>query len=471
MSTPPVVADNTRVAPPRAATTVSLRSEMPASAKELFDWHERPGALDRLIPEWMPARVTDHTGGIRDGARVTLAVPLGPLKLRWEVEHTGYRAGREFRDVQREGPFDTWEHVHRVEPLTAATSALEDSISYRLPLPPLGTLLAGAFTRERLARMLRWRHALTRADLARHGRFAARGVRKIAITGATGFLGGALVPFLRGGGHDVCVVGRGPKSDVRWDPSRKAIDEDSLMGVDAVIHLAGENVAQRWTPESRKEILESRVQGTRLIAEACAAMEPQPEVLVCASAVGFYGGRGDEWLDETSAAGDDFLADVVRRWEAAAEPARRAGIRVVHLRMGVVINPGGGALAKMLWPFQAGVGGKLGSGKQWMSWVSREDVVGAMHFALQSPQVRGPINLVAPEPVTNATFASTLGRVLQRPALAPVPAFVLRTMFGEMAQGTILASQRVRSGALAGAGFEFLHPTLSSALRFELGRL
>lgn len=471
MNTPPVVADNTRVAPPRADTTVALRSEMPVSAQILFDWHERPGALDRLIPEWMPARVTDHTGGIRDGARVTLSVPLGPLKLRWEVEHTGYRAGREFRDVQREGPFDAWEHVHRMEPLTDSTSVLEDSITYRLPRPPLGTLMAGAFTRERLARLLRWRHALTRADLERHGRFATRGPRRIAITGATGFLGGALVPFLRGGGHDVCVVGRGPRSDVRWDPSRRAIDEDSLKGVDAVIHLAGANVAQRWTPEGRNEILASRVLGTRLIAETCADLETRPEVLVCMSAIGFYGDRGDEWLDETSAAGGDFLADVVRQSEAAAEPALKAGIRVVFLRTGVVLNPGGGALGKMLLPFQSGVGGKLGSGRQWMSWVSREDVIGAVHFAVQSRSLRGPVNLVAPEPVTNATFASSLGRVLRRPAFAPVPAFVLRSLFGEMAQGTILASQRVRSRALEAAGFEFLHPTLSSALRFELGRL
>lgn len=307
-----------------------------------------------------------------------------------------------------------------------------------------------------------------RAD-ARHARFASRGARRVAVTGGTGFLGGALVRFLRAGGHEVRTVGRGPSSDIRWDPSRGAIDAKTLEGCDAIFHLAGANVAQRWTPASRREIRASRVDGTRLIAETCAAMERPPEVLVCASAVGYYGSRGDEWLDESSAPGDDFLAGVVRDWEAAAGPARAAGLRVVHLRTGLVLHPAGGALKKMLLPFQLGVGGRLGSGRQWMSWISREDTIGAMHHAMQSHAVRGPVNLVAPEPVTNATFTSTLARVLRRPAVMPVPAFALRALYGEMASGTILASQRVRAHALATSGFEFLHQSLSSALRHGLG--
>jgi len=458
--------------PPSARVTeVVFRSSMPASAEEVFAWHERPGALERLIPAWMPVEVVSSQGHIRDGARVTLKVPVGPLDVRWEIEHVGYRTGREFRDVQRSGPFAQWEHVHRMEPAGPGTSMLEDRISYRLPLPPFGPALGGAFARARIERLLRWRHAITRADLERHAAFAARGPHRIAVTGASGFVGHALVPFLRGGGHDVRTVGRGPSSDIRWDPERLAIDEESLEGVDAVIHLAGAPIATRWTSESKRAILESRVKGTRLIAEVCAAMDPRPDVLVCASAVGYYGDRGDELLDERSAPGDDFLADVVRAWEEAAAPARDAGIRVVHLRFGVVLNPGGGALGKMIKPFLAGFGGRLGSGRQWMSWISREDLIGAIHFALQSPQVHGALNATAPEPVTNATFASTLGRILHRPAIAPVPAFVLRAVYPEMAEATILAGQRVRQGALADAGFPFLHPTLASALRLELGLL
>ncbi len=454
-----------------ASTTITLRSEMPVPAHELFAWHERLGAPERLLPAWTGARVLDHTGGIRDGARVTLSVPVGPARVRWELEHTGYREGEEFRDVQRDGPFRSWEHVHRVEPVDGTRSMLEDTITYRLPAPPLGEILGSAFARDRVERLLRWRHALTRADLARHARFASRGARRLAITGATGMIGRALAPFLRGGGHDVRTVGRGPASDVRWDPARRALDEESLRGCDAIIHLAGETIGARWTPERREAIVRSRVDGTRLLAEACAAMDQRPEVLICASAMGYYGDRGDEWLDESSPRGDDFLADVVDRWEKAAAPARDAGVRVVHLRLGLVLSPAGGALGRMLPAFRAGVGGRLGSGRQWVSWVSREDVVGAMHFAMHATGLEGAAIVAAPEPVTNATFASTLGRVLHRPSLAPVPAIALRAVFGEMASATLLASQRMRGAALERAGFTYLHPSLSSALRFELGLL
>jgi len=257
---------------------------------------------------------------------------------------------------------------------------------------------------------------------------------------------------------------------VRWDPARGMLDAAGLEGVDTVVHLAGENVGRRWTAARRREIVESRVRGTRLLAESCARLTTKPEVLVSASAIGIYGVRGDEWLEESSATGDDFLAEVGRAWEDATAPARDAGIRVVHLRIGIVLNPAGGALAKMLLPFQLGVGGRLGSGRQWMSWISREDLVGAIHHALQTPSLQGPVNAVAPAPVTNAEFTRTLARVLRRPALAPVPAVALRALFGEMAQGTVLASQRVRPTVLEASGFRFAHPTLAQALRFELGR-
>lgn len=455
----------------RGETVVSLRTLMPVSAEALFAWHERPGAFERLTPGFMPARVIARSGGIRDGATVTLAVPVGPAHTTWHLEHTGHVAGREFRDVQRSGPFASWEHVHRMEPQPDGTSVLDDTIRYRLPLPPFGALVADAFTREKLERLLRWRHAVTLLDLERHAAFASRGARRVAITGASGFLGGALKPFLMTGGHTVRSIGRGPGNDARWDPAAGTLDANALDGVDAVFHLAGSSVAERWTAKTKREILESRVQGTRLIAEACARAKVKPEVLICASGVGIYGSRGDEKLDESSSLGDDFLGEVGKQWEAAAAPARDAGIRVVHMRTGVVLNPAGGALAKMLTPMMFGAGGRLGSGRQWMSWISREDWVGAMHYALQSPAVSGAVNLVAPEPVTNATFTEALGRIVHRPTLAAVPAFALRALFGEMADGTVLASQRAFPAALERSGFRFAHPTLAQALRFELGLL
>ena len=450
-------------------TVVQLRSEMPVSAEALFAWHERPGAFERLTPGFMPARVLARHGGITDGSRVTLGIPVGPVTTTWEMEHVGYVAGREFRDVQRAGPFAHWEHVHRMEPLTATTSVLDDHITYALPLPPFGDLVAGWFTRERLTRLLQWRHALTRLDLERHARFADRPRQRIAVTGASGFLGTALCAFLTTGGHTVLRIGRGRENDVSWDPARGTLDAAALEGVDAVIHLAGASVAERWTAAQRRAIRESRVQSTQLLARAIAGLAKKPAVFLSGSAIGIYGSRGDALLDESSGLGDDFLADVGREWEAATRAAEDAGVRVVHLRTGIVLNPSGGALAKMVTPFQAGVGGTLGDGKQWMSWISREDWIGAAYHALFTESLRGAVNLVGPEPVTGATFAATLARVLGRPHLVPVPAFALKALFGAMAEGTILASQRVLPKALEGSGFEFAHPSLASALRFELG--
>lgn len=292
----------------------------------------------------------------------------------------------------------------------------------------------------------------------------------IAVTGASGFVGRALVPALRRSGHTVRTVGRGSSSDVRWDPRAGALRAADLDGVDAVVHLAGASVSERWTPEHKREILESRVKGTSLIATTIAAMPRKPRVLVSASAIGIYGSRGDEWLLEDSTTGSDFLAEVGRAWESNADAARDAGIRVVHPRIGIVLSPAGGALAKMLPAFRLGAGGPMGSGRQWMSWIALDDLIGAMQFALTAEALAGPVNAVAPSPVTNAAFGTALGAALHRPAIVPVPAFALRLMFGEMAEATVLASQRVRETKLTGAGYTFRYPELDGALRHLLPR-
>lgn len=288
---------------------------------------------------------------------------------------------------------------------------------------------------------------------------------RIGVTGASGFLGQRLVPALRAAGHDVVRIGRGTEADIRWDPSANLLDAAGCAGIDAFVHLAGANVGERWTPTQRRAIRDSRVHGTALIARTAAALTPRPRVLVCASAVGIYGNAGDAVLDESSPPGSDFLADVGREWEAAADPARQAGVRTVHMRFGVVLSRRGGALARMLPVFLMGGGGRLASGRQWMSWISMEDVVGAVRFALERESLVGAVNAVAPSPVTNAEFTETLARVVHRPALFPVPAFALNLMFGEMAQGTLLASQRVIPRQLLAAGYAFRHATLEPALR------
>jgi len=249
---------------------------------------------------------------------------------------------------------------------------------------------------------------------------------------------------------------------------RGVLPPSALDGVDAIVHLAGEPIAKRWTAERKRAIRESRVRGTELLARMIASLDRKPRVLVSGSAIGVYGDRGDELLDESSATGDGFLANVVSEWERAAAPASEAGVRVVLLRTGLVLSRQGGVLEKLLLSFKLGLGGPMGSGRQWMSWIALDDQLRAIEYALASPALSGPVNLVSPNPVTNAEFAATLGLVLARPALIPVPAVALELLFGEMARETILAGQRVLPRALVTAGFEFAHPTLEQALRFEL---
>lgn len=296
---------------------------------------------------------------------------------------------------------------------------------------------------------------------------------KVLITGASGLVGSALVPLLTAGGHTVARLVRSqPRpgaAEIQWDPEVGIRETASLDGVDAIVHLSGENIAGgRWTAERKAKIRDSRVKGTRTLCEALARLAHPPKVLVSASAIGFYGDRGDEILREESAPGAGFLAEVCRAWEEATAPAAQKGIRVVLLRIGVVLSPAGGALAKMLFPFKLGVGGIIGSGQQYMSWIGLDDTVGAIHHALAQGTVQGPVNAVAPYPVTNREFTKALGRVLGRPTLFPLPAFAARLVFGEMADALLLASTRVEPARLVAAHYAFRHPNLEGALRHLL---
>jgi uncharacterized protein (TIGR01777 family) len=292
---------------------------------------------------------------------------------------------------------------------------------------------------------------------------------RIAITGGSGLIGTALTTALEDAGHDVLHVVRhaptGP-AELHWDIDAGTIDADALQGVESIVHLAGENIGQRWSDDVRRRVLDSRVDGTRLIAETAAGLNGSP-VLVCASATGFYGDRGDEIVDEDSVPGTGFLADVVEAWEAAAEPARAAGLRTVHLRQGIVLSKDGGALARMLLPFRLGTGGRVGSGRQWWSWVSLEDAVAAYLFALEQP-LAGPVNVVAPGAVTNREFVKALGRALHRPAIFPLPATAVKAAFGQMGEEMLLAGQRVAPTRLESAGFAFGQPDIESGLASAL---
>ncbi len=453
----------------------TYRRELPDHPPEaVFRWHERPGALERLTPPWGDVRVVHREGGIRDGGEVELEIGFGPTHFRWRLRHFDYEAGRRFRDEQISGPLKHWRHTHRFLPREGGGTVLEDELEIEAPLGFAGAAIAPAMVERELDRLFSFRYRRLELDLERHA--ADRGPPlRVAITGSSGLVGRNLRHFLTTGGHEVVRLVRrreavGPHA-IHWDPATGAIDAAGLEGVDAVVHLAGAPVAPgRWTDARKRSILESRVRGTELLARTLAGLGSRaPRVLVTASGVHFYGDRGGEILREDAGAGRGFMADVTKAWELAARPAEQAGIRVVRLRTGMVLSPAGGALGEMLLPFKLGAGGRLGSGRQYMSWIDLDDHVAVILHALRDEGLRGPVNAVAPHPVTNATFTSALGRVLGRPTIIPVPALAVRAAFGEMGEELLLQGQRVLPAKLAERGFRFAFESVEESLRFQLG--
>jgi uncharacterized protein (TIGR01777 family) len=297
-------------------------------------------------------------------------------------------------------------------------------------------------------------------------------ISRILVSGVSGPIGAALLPSLTTRGYEVTRLVRGAATgddQISWNPA-KPIAPNMVSGFDAVIHLAGESIVGRWTKTKKIKIRGSRVAGTTTLAEALAAAQDKPQVFVCSSAIGYYGDRGNEVLNEESKPGIGFLPDVCREWEAATQAAAHAGIRTVQMRTGVVLSPKGGALGKMLTPFKMGVGGKIGNGRQWMSWIDVQDIVGAIHHILKSDLLQGPVNMVAPKPVTNAEFAKTLGSVLSRPAILPMPAFAVKLVFGEMGETVLLGSQRVEPTQLVMSGYPFRFTNLRASLENNLRR-
>lgn len=447
------------------------RSSIPAPAAQVFAFHERPGAFERLTPPYEKVEVVRREGSIRNGDRTVLRMKVGPLSQRWVAEHKGYEPGRQFVDVQVKGPFAAWEHTHRVEPAEGGGSTMIDEVAYALPLGALGRVFGGRLVERRLQRMFRYRHEVLAHDARLHALAGERRL-KVAISGASGLIGTSLRALLETGGHEVLpIVRRAPRDgEIGWSPRDGEIDRAALSGVDAVIHLAGESIAQRWTEAAKARIRGSRVEGTALLAEAIASLDAPPKTFVSMSAVGFYGDTGPLPVDEDAPAGDGFLAEVCRAWEEASWRARDVGVRVVNPRMGVVLSPAGGALAKMKTPFSLGLGGPVGDGAQPMAWVSIDDAIGALYYALLDDALEGPVNVVAPTPVDNETFTNTLGGVLRRPTAFSIPAAAVKLALGEMGEATLLGGQRALPTRLEAAGYPFAHRHLEPALRHVLGK-
>ena len=450
-------------------------STMPVPARELADWHFRSGAIDRLIPPWECVEILERPGAMADGAVARFRMRKFGVGIEWVARHHDVQPGRSFSDTQVRGPFASWVHRHSFLPEGDAASMLEDRVEYRLPGGALGAALGGGKVAGDLERMFAWRHARTRHDLHHHAPFLGERLR-VAVSGTNGLVGGSLVPFLTTGGHDVRRIVRGTpdpaRGDVAWDPRAGTFDARALEGLDAVVHLAGAGIADgRWTEARKREIVDSRVGPTAALARTLAGLRQKPRVLVCASAIGWYGDRpGPAAVDESSPRGDGFLPETCEAWERATDVARDAGIRVVNLRIGIVLSARGGALAKLLPPFRGGLGGAVGSGEQGMSWIDLDDLLGALRLVL-STGVQGPVNAVAPEPCSNRAFGQALGRAICRPAVAPLPAAAVRAMFGEMGERLLLEGAFVRPARLAELGFRWTLPDLEHAFRFETGRM
>jgi len=456
--------------------TFERSTVLPHSLERVFAWHETAAAFERFLPPSPPMELLERTGTIRDGDRATFRVGVGPLGFRGTVEYEGYRPLQEFGNRHVGGPHRSLRHRHLFRPTGEASCELTERIHCEPRLIP--ATLGRAWRRRTMERTLEFHLERVRRDLDRHAAGPAEPLR-VLVTGASGLIGSALTAFLESGGHEVVrLVRRPPASERRspasgremaWDPVAGQIEAGALEGSDAVIHLAGENIgAGRWTAARRRRIRSSRVGSTELLCGALAGLERPPAVLVSASAVGYYGDV-DGTVDESGPAGDGFLAEVTDAWEQAAEPARAAGIRVAHARLGPVLSPKAGMLKRLLPVFRAGAGGVVGSGRQPISWIGLDDAIGVLYFLMCSDRAQGAFNVVAPRPATNREFTQALASVLRRPAFAPVPAPAIRALFGEMGDQLILKGQSVVPARLAELGFRWLEPTLEGALRWELG--
>lgn len=451
-------------------TKFHWQSEFPVTPGQLFSWHERPGAFERLSPPWQSVASIEAEGGIRDGGRRTLRLAVAGLPVTWKLEHRDYEYGRNFSDVQVSGPFRSWRHDHRFSPgRTEDTSVLEDCIHYEAPGCFAGRVIGEPLISLQLDRLFRFRHRQTLLDVTRPWFGDASG-RKIAVTGATGAIGSGLCSLLETLGCEVVRLNRLKGDPLCWSPASGAFPFDHLEGLDAFIHLAGAPIARRWTATVKREVRNSRIDGTRFVVESLGRLKSPPATFVCSSAIGYYGTAAVDPVTEDGPGGDGFLADVCREWETAAAAASKWAERTVVVRTGVVIDPAAGALAKLLTPFRLGLGGAVGGGAQVMSWIGRDDLLDIYVVAVIDKQLRGVVNGVAPAAVSNADFSSTLARVLGRPAIIPAPAAGLRLAFGEMADETVLASQNVVPERLMDHGFRFRHPELEDCLRFYLGR-
>lgn len=450
-----------------------------APVEDVWAWYDSPGAFRRIMPEWEGIRPLE-AGRLVDNATTRFRVSLGPLRPMWVARHYGVVPGEVFNDVMEKGPFGKWDHEHRFVSTGATSSEIHDTIQWKLPLHPLTFWTAPFTVKGRMDQMFAYRTVRVQEDLKRIAMYADRPKHRVLVSGSTGLIGMQLCAFLQAAGHEVVRLVRpsttlppdaSDQPRVLWNDQTGEVLEGSMEGFDTVIHLAGAGIGdKRWSAKRKALIETSRTVATEQLVRLFTSLANPPKTFLCSSAIGFYGNRGDEVLDETSTAGDNFLAKTCIAWEAAGAAASEAGIRTVWMRTGIVTTPMGGALQKLLLPTLVGAGGPAGGGRQYYSWISMDDQIYATYHLMMTPDCEGVYNLTAPEPVTQKQYAKVLGSVLRRPAFAPAPGFVLKLMFGELAQALVLDGQRVLPKRLQESGYVFRHERLEPCLRQCLGK-
>ncbi len=456
---------------------------MPSARQDLFQYHSHSGALNRLIPPWEKISIEKRSDSLAVGSEVVISNALFGVPVQWHARHTELHEPESFQDIQLSGPFKTWIHDHCFEIGENGTSVLVDRVRFEMKFGLLGKMGLPLVDRK-LKAMFAYRHLTTQADLRLQTflrKFSGERTLRIGVTGSTGMIGRRLVDLISVLGHRAVRIlrtstkGRSqdfPSSSVStvWNPGKGFSDLAAMQGLDAVIHLAGQGIAsKRWTDSVKRSICESRVQGTQTLVQDLIRLEIPPKALVCASGVGIYGDRGSQVLDEQAGAGTDFLAVLARDWEDAAHEFAKAGGRVAIGRLGIALHPQQGALSKLLLPFRLGLGGPVGDGRQYWSWIHVDDAAAGFLYLAANPNCVDAYNLVAPEQVDNRTFSRSLGSVLHRPSLIPTPSFVLRAVLGEMADAMLLASTRANCKRLLEDGFPFRTTTLMDCLRHVLG--
>ena len=448
-------------------------AHFPCQVEELYRFHSRPGALERLLPPWDGSEVVWKQGGIAPGGKVLVKLRQGPFTIDWEAHHIEEEPGVMFRDIQHRGPFSLFRHTH-IFSATPEGSRLTDSIEFALPGQRFLPQLASCHIHRDLQRIFTYREHVLREDLALHRRYSTRPLR-LLVSGASGVLGRVLVPLLTTGGHEVwTLVRRQPRegaNEIYWDPWHGRLDADNLPELDGVIHLAGEYIGLgRWTLNKKMRVVESRTRGTGLLARTIARLPKKPKVFLCASAVGYYGDCGENPADENRPGGTDFISHVCTAWENSVAPARQAGIRTVLMRLGIGLTPRGGALERLLVTHPLLTFTRFGDGGQYVSWISIDDMVAAILHCLVTDTLDGPVNIASPNPVTNHELLATLARVTNTRQLLSIPSALLRMCYGQMADEIVLSSCRVAVDKLVRSGFTFRHPDLEGALRILLGK-